>query len=91
VYLLDARIKAGVLLASTGAGGDHLSATAARFACLRTARFDQMTTPALVVVGDKDNEPQLTSRGADYFADPYVLSPGPKSCPVSRILDIIIG
>ncbi len=38
-----------------------------------------MTTPTLVVVGDKDNEPQLTSRGSDYFADPYFLSPGPKS------------
>ena len=38
-----------------------------------------MTTPTLVVVGDKDYEPQLTSRGADYHADPYFLSPGPKS------------
>lgn len=79
VYLPDARIKAGVLLASTGAGGDHLSAVAAQYACLRTARFAEMTTPTLVVVGDKDNEPQLTSRGADYHSDPYFLSPGLKS------------
>ncbi len=79
VHLPDTRIKAGVLLASTGAGGDHLGPAVAHYACLRTARFDQMTIPTLVVVGDKDNEPQLTSRGASYHADPYVFSPGPKS------------
>src|SRR5450432_2245359 len=79
VYLPDVRIKAGVLLASPGAGGDHLGAAAAPYACLRTARFTEMTTPTLVVMGDKDNEPQLSSRGADYHSDPYFLSPGPKS------------
>jgi len=79
VYLPDTRIKAGVLLAATGAGGDHISATAAKFSCLRTASFAEMTTPTLVVMGDKDISPQLTSRGADYHADPYFLSNGPKS------------
>ena len=38
-----------------------------------------MTTPALVVAGDKDTSPHLTVRGADWHADPYLLSPGPKS------------
>lgn len=79
MYQPDARIKAGVLLASTGAGGDHLSAVAARFSCLRTAVFSEMTTPTLVVVGDKDLSPELTSRGAAYHTDPYFLSKGPKS------------
>jgi hypothetical protein len=37
-----------------------------------------MTTPALVVVGDDDVSPHLTVRGADWHADPYFLSPGPK-------------
>jgi hypothetical protein len=75
----DARVKAGILLASTGAGGDHLTEASARFACLRTAGFADMTTPALVVIGDKDLTPELSSKGADYHADPYTFSPGPKS------------
>ena len=37
-----------------------------------------MTTPALVVVGDKDVSPHLTIRGADWHADPYLLSTGSK-------------
>ena len=38
-----------------------------------------MTTPALVVAGDKDASAHLTVAGPDWHADPYVLSPGPKS------------
>lgn len=38
-----------------------------------------MTTPALVVAGDKDASEHLTVRGPDWHADPYFLSPGPKS------------
>jgi pimeloyl-ACP methyl ester carboxylesterase len=78
VRLREARIKAGVLLAATGAGGDHLGPGSAKFACLRTADFAEMTTAALVVVGDKDINADLSSRGADYHADAYALSPGPK-------------
>jgi hypothetical protein len=37
-----------------------------------------MTTPALVVVGENDVNPNLTVRGADWQADPYFLSTGPK-------------
>jgi hypothetical protein len=37
-----------------------------------------MTTPTLVVVGDSDISPHLTVRGADWHADPYFLSTGPK-------------
>ncbi|WP_216329325.1 hypothetical protein [Deinococcus aestuarii] len=37
-----------------------------------------MRTPALVVAGDQDVGRHLTTRGADWYADPYFLSPGPK-------------
>ncbi len=37
-----------------------------------------MTTPALVVAGDRDASPHLTMRGADWYRDPYILSIGPK-------------
>jgi hypothetical protein len=79
INLRDSRIKAGVLLATTGAGGEHLTAAAAQFACLRTAGFAAMATPTLVIVGDEDTTAELSSRGAEYHADPYLLSPGPKS------------
>ena len=79
IYVPDARVKAGVLLSSTGAGGDHLSEAAARFTSLRSAGFADMTTPTLVVVGDKDFTRELSSKGAEYHADPYTFSPGPKS------------
>jgi predicted dienelactone hydrolase len=79
INLRDSRIKAGVLLATTGVGGEHLTAAAAKFACLRTAGFAAMATPTLVIVGDEDTTAELSSRGAEYHADPYLLSPGPKS------------
>ena len=40
--------------------------------------FANMTTPALVVAGDKDDSP-LSVRGPEWLADPYFLSPGDKS------------
>ena len=79
VHAPDSRVKAGILLASTGAGGEHLSEAAARFTSLRTAAFADMTTPTLVVIGDHDFTWELSSRGADYHADPFTLGPAPKS------------
>jgi dienelactone hydrolase len=77
--LSDPRIKAGVLLATAGQGGDDLTPfAAASLPWLKGPDFASMTTPALVVAGDHDNLP-LTVRGADWTADPYFLSPGPKS------------
>ena len=35
-----------------------------------------MTTPTLVVFGDADVSPHLTTRDADWHADPFHLSPG---------------
>jgi hypothetical protein len=37
-----------------------------------------MTMPTLVVMGEKDVNPNLSVRGADWHADPYLLSTGPK-------------
>ncbi len=78
--LAEPRIKAGVLLAAPGRGGDALSAFAAEhYSFFSTMDFAEMTTPALVVAGDKDASAHLTVRGPDWHADSYYLSPGPKS------------
>ncbi len=80
VDLSEPRIKAGVLLAAPGRGGDALSELAAtNYSFFLTTDFSKMTTPALVVAGDKDDSPHLTVQGPAWHADPYYLSPGPKS------------
>ena len=80
VNLAEPRIKAGVLLASTGRGGDAVTEfVAENYSFLSTTDFSGMTTPTLVVAGDKDTSTHLTVRGADWHTDPYFLSPGPKS------------
>lgn len=80
VVMAEPRIKAGVLLAAPGHGGEDLSEFAAEhFPFFRTTDFSAMTAPALVVTGDQDLSPHLTVRGADWHADPYRLSPSPKS------------
>jgi fermentation-respiration switch protein FrsA (DUF1100 family) len=64
VNLADSRIKAGVLLAAPGSGGADLSAFAAEhYSFFVHSSFAEMTTPALVVVGDRDVSPHLTVRG----------------------------
>ncbi|MER5372511.1 chlorophyllase [Streptomyces sp. NPDC002553] len=78
--LADPRIKAGVLLAAPGRGGDALTEfTAENYSFLLTTDFSTMTTPALVVAGDKDDSAFLTVSGPDWHTDPYTLAPGPKS------------
>ena len=80
VNLAEPRIKAGVLLAAPGRGGDALTESVAEnFPFFLTADFSGMTTPALVVAGDQDASAHLTVLGPDWHADPYVLAPGPKS------------
>lgn len=76
VNLLDPRIKAGVLLAAPGNGGDDLSEYAREHFSELNPDFTYMTTPTLVVFGDADVSPHLTSRGANWHADPYHFSPG---------------
>jgi predicted dienelactone hydrolase len=80
VNLTEPRIKAGVLLAAPGRGGDALTEfTVENYSFFLTTDFSPMTTPALVVAGDKDDSAFLTVQGPDWHTDPYVLSPGPKS------------
>jgi len=76
--LSDSRIKAGVLLATAGRGGADLTPFAAEHFPFMNPSFAHMTTPALVVAGDKDDSP-LSVRGPEWLADPYFLSPGEKS------------
>ncbi|GGP91558.1 alpha/beta hydrolase family protein [Streptosporangium pseudovulgare] len=78
--LAEPRIRAGVLLAGPGRGGDALSdIAAANYPFFLNPDFSTMTTPALVVAGDKDLSPHLTVLGPEWHTDPYHLSPGPKS------------
>ncbi|MEO3822583.1 chlorophyllase [Actinomadura sp. B10D3] len=80
VNLADSRIKAGVLLAAPGRGGDALTEHVAQnWPFFLTTDFSTMTTPTLVVAGDKDDSAHLTVRGPAWHADPYFLSPGRKS------------
>lgn len=80
VDLAEPRIKAGVLLAAPGRGGDAVTEfVAENYSFFSTMDFSKMTTPTLVVAGDKDASTHLTVRGPDWHADPYFLSPGLKS------------
>ncbi len=74
----DPRIKAGVLLALPGTGGADLTPFAAEHFPFMNPGFAEMTTPALVVAGDRDQS-LLSVRGPDWFTDAYFLSPGGKS------------
>jgi pimeloyl-ACP methyl ester carboxylesterase len=74
----DRRIKVGILLASGGRGGSDLSPLGLQITPYLNSGFDHMITPTLVVAGDADHSP-LTTRGPDWFADPYRLSPGKKA------------
>jgi len=76
VDLSDPRIKAGVLLAAPGNGGSSLSAFAAENYSALNPNFSHMATKTLVVAGDSDVNPHLTTRGADWHEDPYHDSPG---------------
>lgn len=74
----DPRVKAGVLLATTGIGGDDLTPFAAENFSFMNPDFDDLTTPALVVAGDHDQS-LLSTRGPDWFTDVYTYSPGARS------------
>ncbi|RSN45193.1 chlorophyllase [Amycolatopsis sp. WAC 04197] len=78
--LSDARVKAGVLLATAGRGGDALTPFAAEhLPWLREVDFGKLTTRTVVFAGDQDHSAALTNRGASWTTDPYFLSPGAES------------
>ncbi|NKZ09142.1 alpha/beta hydrolase family protein [Actinomadura latina] len=74
----DPRVKAGVLLAAAGTGGADLTPFAAENLSFMNPDFTELTTPTLVVAGEKDQS-ALTVRGPDWFTDAYHLSPGATS------------
>ncbi len=76
--LSDPRVKAGILLGTAGAGGENLKPGVIDQLPWLNVSFEWMTAPALVVAGDRDQS-FLTARGPDWSADPYRLSPGPKT------------
>lgn len=79
VDLREPRIKAGVLLAAPGAGGDNLSENGKSYGPAFSPDFTHLATPTLVAFGDMDVSPHLTVRGADWHAYPYHLSPGAEA------------
>ncbi len=71
----DERIVASVIMAGPGAGEDLAGFAAEHYPDLAGTSFGTMTGQALVVVGDKDQNPMFTDR-EDWRADPYHRSPG---------------
>ncbi|MFI6948940.1 alpha/beta hydrolase family protein [Streptomyces sp. NPDC050422] len=79
VHLVEPRIKAGVLLAAPGRGGEVFNGPmAGQWPIIGAVDFSTMTAPALVVAGDKDDSRHFTEMGPEWHADPYTLAPGPK-------------
>jgi predicted dienelactone hydrolase len=80
VHLREPRIKAGVLLAPPGRGGDAYNGPMAQqWPVIGAVDFSTMTAPALVVAGDKDDPRHFTDIGPTWHTDPYALSPSPKA------------
>jgi predicted dienelactone hydrolase len=77
--LAEPRIKAGVILAGVGRGDAVSPYAAEHYPFFRTIDFSTMTAPALVVTGDADASPHLTTAGPAWHADPFVLAPSPKT------------
>jgi dienelactone hydrolase len=76
--VLDSRVRAGVLLATTGtAGADlaDLTPFAQQNFAFMSPDFSELTVPTFVVAGEKDQS-MLSTRGPDWFTDVYTLSPG---------------
>ncbi|GAA3594656.1 hypothetical protein GCM10022223_07180 [Kineosporia mesophila] len=73
----DDRVKATVLLALAGTGGEDLTPFAAQNFAFMSPDFSGMTPPALLVAGDADQSP-LSVRGPEWFTDGFHLAPGEK-------------
>ncbi|MBR8743425.1 prolyl oligopeptidase family serine peptidase [Nocardiopsis sp. MG754419] len=71
----EERVKAGVLMAATGVGGEELHPFAKAHFPFMNPSFAQLSAPTLVVAGDHDQS-AMSSRGPDWFTDAYHQSPG---------------
>ncbi|MEV6260692.1 chlorophyllase [Streptomyces sp. NPDC051784] len=77
--LSDSRVMATIQLATAGEGGDNLTPLALEIApWLRDQDFSPITSPGLVVAGDKDELP-LSTTGPSWTSEPYTLSRGNKN------------
>lgn len=76
--MTDPRIKVGILLSTTGLGGEFLTPFASENFGFMSPSFDNLNTTTLVIAGDNDDSP-LSTRGPDWFTDVYNLSPGAKA------------
>ncbi len=72
----DPRVRAGILLATTGLGDDLTPFAREAFPFMRPD-FSGLTTPTLVVAGDADRS-ALSTRGPDWFTDVHRLAPGAR-------------
>ncbi|MEV6330150.1 chlorophyllase [Streptomyces sp. NPDC051909] len=80
VHLVEPRIRAGVLLAAPGRGGEVFNGPMAeQWPIIGAVDFSTMTAPTLVVAGDRDDPRHFTDMGPAWHADPYTLAPGPKT------------
>lgn len=77
--MMEPRVKAGVLLAAPGNGGDSLSDHARTHYTSLNPDFSTLTTPSLVVIGDADDSPHLTHRGPSWHADAFDHAPGAQA------------
>jgi dienelactone hydrolase len=73
----DPRVRAGVLLATTGVAGDDLTPFAQEHFPFMRPDFTRLRTPSIVVAGDRDQS-ALSTRGPDWFTDVYHRSPGAR-------------
>lgn len=73
----DRRVKAGVLLATTGTARGDLVPFAQEHFAFMSPDFTELHTPTLVVAGDHDQS-LLSTRGPDWFTDVHRLSPGAR-------------
>jgi dienelactone hydrolase len=76
--MADSRVRAGVLFAVAGTGGENLTPFAAEHFSFMNPDFAAMAPDALIVAGDHDQSP-LSTRGPDWWTDAYTQSPGPKA------------
>ncbi|MEX1058195.1 MAG: chlorophyllase, partial [Natronospirillum sp.] len=76
VSVFEPRIKAGVLLAAPGNGGDSLSEFAREHFTELNPDYTHLITPTLSVVGSADINPFITVRGADWYTDAFHDAPG---------------
>ncbi|MBC2866842.1 alpha/beta hydrolase family protein [Streptomyces mexicanus] len=80
VHVTEPRIRAGVLLAAPGRGGDAFNGPMAeQWPVIGAVDFSTMAAPALVVAGDKDDSRHFTDIGPAWHTDPYTLAPSPKT------------